>query len=87
LSFFIGKDDIYKYIISFNLKEKTFIYDVVLKKGHKYLDNIAQTSIKQDIMDYQDKLDLFIEALKENKEENKMKELFQKTIELYSKKK
>ena len=83
LRFFIGKDDTYIYIISFSLKEKkSFIYDVVLKKGHKYLSNIAQETI-----DYQDKLDLFIEALKENKEENKMKELFQEIIELYSKKK
>lgn len=38
-------------------------------------------------MNYQDKLDLFIEALKESKEENKNKVLFQETIELYSKKK
>ena len=38
-------------------------------------------------MDYQDKLDLFIEALKENKEEKKKQELFQEAIELYSKKK
>ena len=87
LSFSLGKEDIYKYIISFNPKEKSFIYDVVLKKGHKYLDNIAQTLIKQDIMDYQDKLDLFIEALKENKEEKKKQELFQETIDLYSEKK
>jgi len=38
-------------------------------------------------MNYQDKLDLFIEALKESKEENKNKEYFQETIDLYSKKK
>ena len=83
LRFSIGKDDTYIYIISFSLKEKkSFIYDAVLTKGHKYLPNIAQETI-----DYQVKLDLFFEALKENKEENKMKELFQETIELYSKKK
>ena len=83
LRFSVGKDDTYIYIISFSLKEKkSFIYDAVLTKGHKYLPNIAQETI-----DYQDKLDLFFEALKENKEENKMKELFQETIELYSKKK
>ena len=78
LRFSVGKDDTYIYIISFSLKEKkSFIYDAVLTKGHKYLPNIAQETI-----DYQDKLDLFFEALKENK----MKELFQETIELYSKK-
>jgi len=88
LRFFIGKDDAYIYIISFSIKEKkSFIYDVVLKKGHKYLSNIAQETINQETIGYQDKLDLFIEALKENKEKNKMKELFQETIELYSKKK
>ena len=86
LRFSIGKDDTYIYIISFSLKEKkSFIYDVVLKKGHKYLKYLPNTA--QETIDYQDKLDLFIEALKENKEENKMKELFQETIELYSKKK
>jgi len=57
LRFFIGKDDAYIYIISFSIKEKkSFIYDVVLKKGHKYLSNIAQETI-----DFQDKSDLFIE--------------------------
>ena len=40
LIFFIGEDD--KYIINLELKEKSFIYDVDLKKGHKYLDNIAK---------------------------------------------
>ena len=86
LRFSIGKDDTYIYIISFSLKEKkSFIYDVVLKKGHKYLKYLP--NIVQETIDYQDKLDLFIEALKENKEENKMKELFQEIIELYSKKK
>ena len=85
LIFFIGEDD--KYIINLELKEKSFIYDVDLKKGHKYLDNIAKVDIDQKSMDYQDKLDLFLEALKQNKEESKTQELYQETIELYSKKK
>ena len=38
-------------------------------------------------MDYKYKIDLFIEALKENKKEKIKQELFQETIELYSKKK
>lgn len=85
LIFFIGKED--KYIITLELKEKSFVYDVVLKKGHKHLENIVPIDISQKTMNYQDKLDLFIEALKESKEENKNQELFQETIELYSKKK
>jgi len=68
-------------------KEKSFVYDVDLKKGHKYLENIVPIDINQKKMNYQDKLDLFIEALKESKEENKNKEYFQETIDLYSKKK
>ena len=78
------KEDIYKYVISFNLKEKSVIYEVILKKGHKYLDNIAKDRVKQETMDYQDKQDLFIEALKENKKEKIKQELFQEKIELYS---
>jgi hypothetical protein len=35
-------------------------------------------------MDYQYKIDLFIEALKENKKEKIKQELFQEKIELYS---
>ena len=38
-------------------------------------------------MDYQYKIDLFIEALKENKKEKIKQELFQEAIEIYSKKK
>lgn len=36
-------------------------------------------------MEYQDKLDIFLEALKKNNEENKTRELYLKTIELYLK--
>ena len=63
------------------------MYEVLLKKGHKYLDNIAKDIVKQETMDYQYKIDLFIEALKENKKEKIKQELFQETIEIYSKKK
>ena len=37
-------------------------------------------------MKYQDKLDLFLEALKQNNEEKKNELLYKETIELYSKK-
>lgn len=45
LIFFIGKQD--KYIIALEPKEKSFVYDVDLKKGHKYLENIVPIDINQ----------------------------------------
>lgn len=83
LIFFIGEED--KYIIKLEIKGNIFIYDVDLKKGHKYLDNIAKEDMKQNLMEYPDKLDIFLDALKESKGEDKTKELYQETIELYSK--
>ena len=78
-------EELDKYIITLEIKDKTFVYDVDFKKGHRHLSKIVPQIIKQDIK-YQDKLDLFLEALKENKEENKNQELYKETIELYSKK-
>ena len=72
-------------MISFEVKDKTFIYDVEFKKGHRHLTKIFPDDIKQNIK-YQDKLDLFLEALKKKNEENKIDELYKETIELYSKK-
>ena len=60
LDFFYEKE-IDKYMISFEVKEKTFIYDVQFKKGHRHITIIIPDDIKQDIK-YQDKLDLFLEA-------------------------
>ena len=78
-------EELEKYIITIEIKDKTFVYDVALKKGHKYLPNIVPQIIKQDIK-YQDKLDLYLEALEKSKEESKNQELYKETIELYSKK-
>ena len=86
LIFFLG-ENVDKYIIQFEIKHEIFIYDVDLEKGNKYLDNIARENIDQKMIDYQDKLDLFLKALKENKEENKIEQLYIETIKLYSKKK
>lgn len=64
---FENKQDIY--IISFK-KNNSFVFDVDVVFGNRAVDirrKIEQTSIK-----YIDKLDYFIEALKENKEENKI---------------
>ena len=84
LVFYYG-EELDKYMISLDIKEKTFIYDVEFLKGHKYLTNIVPEIIDQNIK-YQDKLDLFLEALKKNNEENKIQDLYKETIELYSKK-
>ena len=84
-SFFLGQEKD-KYFITFEIECKTFIYDVVLQKRNKYLENIPKININQKSMKYQEKLDLFFEALKQNKEEKKNQELFLETIELYSKK-
>ena len=82
LIFYFG-EELHKYIISLEIKEKTFIYDVDLIKSHKFLANKIPEIIEQNIT-YQDKLDLFLEALKKNKEEDKIQELYKETIELYS---
>ena len=84
LDFNIGKDN---YIVSFENKDNSFIYDVELKKGNKFLQNIAKENINQKVIEYYDKLDIFLETLKKNKEEDKIDRLFEETIELYSKKK
>ena len=84
-SFYLGQE-IDKYFITFKIESKTFIYDVFLEKRNKYLENIPKINIDQKSMEYQDKLDLFLEALKQNKEENKSQELYHESVELYSKK-
>ena len=84
LVYFYG-EELDKYIITLEIKDKTFIYDVDLKIGHRYLTKIVPIVIKQDIK-YQDKLDLFLEAFENIKEESKIQELYKETIELYSKK-
>ena len=43
IQFEIGKDS---YIITFNLEDKFFYYDVELKKGNKFLTNIAKEVIE-----------------------------------------
>ena len=76
---FENKQDIY--IISFK-KNNTFVFDVDVVFGNRALDikrPIEQTNIK-----YIDKLNYFIEALEENKEEDKIDELFKDALSLYS---
>ena len=75
------------YIITFEVKENSFVYEVELKQGNKILTNIAKVIIEQNIIDYNKKLDLFLNALKNNNEENKKDILYRDTIDLYEKKK
>ena len=67
-----------KYNILFFIKENTFIYDIELKKNNNYIDNIIPLYIK---------FDLFLEALEGNNENNKIKKLYEETIELYKNRK
>ena len=50
------------------------------------MEAIPKENIDQKFMKYQDKLDLFLEALKQNREENKNELLYKETIDLYYKK-
>lgn len=67
LEFSINKED--RYIISFNAKNKTFIYDVTLEKGLNIIK--YKTKISQNRMDYREKMNFFIKALVKNNEEDK----------------
>ena len=84
IQFEIDKDN---YIITFTAEDKNFYFDINLEKGNKYLTNIKKQPIDQNILDYFQKLDLFLEALKKNKEEDKEIILYEEIINLYSKKK
>ena len=80
--FEIGEE---KYIISFNSKDFVFIYDVNLEFGKKIIQirrNIDQTNIE-----YHEKLEYFIEALKSNREEEKIDKLYEDSISLFLDKK
>jgi len=75
----------YRYIIKFDSKGNTFIYDVSLEVGKRRIDILR--NVNQSIIEYTEKLDIFEEALKKNGEDNKIDDLFTETIDLYSKKK
>ena len=64
IEYIVGNDS---YDILFSVNENNFIYNAELKKGNKYLDNIVKEDINQKIPLY-NKLDIFIEALKQNGE-------------------
>ena len=70
-----------KYIINFNSKGRTFIYDVTLEVGKK--DIYIGKKINQN-KEYYEIFYYFIEALKQNGEESIIDSLYKETIELYS---
>ena len=82
LEFVNGED---RYIISFPCHKNTFIYDVTLEKGLNIIAPKRKNS--QNRIEYKEKMNFFIKALQEKKEEDKVDLLFKDTIDLYSKKK
>ena len=77
-----------KYIVTFDIiADKSFVYDVELKTGKIILNSKVLKIIPQNVIKYNEKMDIFIDALKENKEEEKKAKLYKETIELFSKKK
>ena len=85
IEFQIGDKD--NYIIRFNAENKLFYFDIDLKKGNKFLRYIAKETINQNVLNYYQKIELFIAALKHNKEEKKIDNLYDESIKLYSKNK
>jgi len=83
INFEIGNDN---YIISFNIEDKLFYYDIELRKGNKFIENIEKEIIDQNILDYYKKFELFFEAINKNKEEAKIYTLYNEAINLYSQK-
>ena len=82
---YIVGDDSYDIILS--LKDNSFIYNPKLLKGNKYLHNIVKDEIDQTIIPLYYKLDIFLEALNEANEKNKIDKLYDETIDLYKNKK
>ena len=83
MSFIIGGKT---YTISFNVDEKSFYYDIQITKEYNFLPILSKSVENQNILNYYQKLEIFIGALKENNEESKIDSLYEETIKLYSKK-
>ena len=73
-----------KYVISFDAKENTFIYNINLEVGKSILD--YRKKINQN-KEYYEIIEYFIKALEKNGEENLIDSLYKETIVLYKKKK
>ena len=74
-----------KYIVSFDAKGKHFIFDVNLEVGKRII-NIYR-KIDQSQIDYDEKIDIFIEALKKDRSEDLINDFFKEAIYLYTQKK
>ena len=76
------------YNISFSSRNESFIYQPKLEIGNKFLPDIPFEPIKQNIVPLYNKLNIFLEALKQSKEINQKEEkLYKDTIDLYEQKK
>ena len=73
------------YRISFDVKDNSFIFNVDLEK-YIYFVNIKMI-IDQNVISLGEKMNYFIESLIQSKEEDKLKDLYLDSINLYSKKK
>ena len=81
--FSIGEN---KYVISFEAERKNiFIFDVTLKVGKRIID--IQRKIDQSKIEYDDKIEYFLEALKKDDEDDLIDDFYQEAIDLYSQKK
>jgi hypothetical protein len=73
-----------KYIIKFDSKGNTFIYDVSLEVGKRIID--IRRKINQN-KDYYETIEFYIKALEKNGEESLIDDLYKETIKLYENKK
>ena len=73
-----------KYVISFDAKESTFIYNVSLEFGKSIID--IRKKIDQN-KEYYDIIEYFIKALEKKGQEKLIDSLYKETIEIYKKKK
>jgi len=77
------------YIISFEGKGRTFIYNVKLEVGKRILP--IKTTVDQSVIEYNERIDYFTEAIESNEDKDKkdkiINELLKDSIELYKKEK
>ena len=77
------------YIISFEGKGRTFIYNVKLEVGKRILP--IKTTVDQSVIEYNEIIDYFTEAIESNEDKDKkdkiINELLKDSIELYKKEK
>ena len=73
-----------KYVISFDAKESTFIYNVSLEVGKSIID--IRKKVDQN-KEYYEIIEYFIKGLEQKGEESLINSLYKETIEIYKKKK